>query len=71
MSLAKLSRPRALEQMSSVGISFAYAYSSSAAYTIAQKHGRKALLRLHDGLQQREEPRAPGASSPTASCGAR
>ena len=46
MSLAKLSRPRALEQMSSVGISFAYAYSSSTAYTIAQKHGRKALLRL-------------------------
>ena len=46
MSLTKLSRPRALEQMSSVGISFAYAYSSSAAYTIAQKHGRKALLRL-------------------------
>lgn len=46
MSLAKLSRPKALEQMSSVGISFAYAYSSSAAYTIAAKHGRKALLRL-------------------------
>jgi hypothetical protein len=46
MSLAKLSRPRALEQMSSVGISFAYAYSSSTAYLIAQKHGRRALLRL-------------------------
>ena len=46
MSLSKLSRPRALEQMSNVGISFAYSYSSAAAYTIAQKHGRKALLRL-------------------------
>jgi hypothetical protein len=46
MSLSKLSRPRALEQMSSVGVSFAYAYSSSTAYAIAQKHGRKALLRL-------------------------
>jgi hypothetical protein len=46
MSLRKLSRPRALEQMSSVGISFAYAYSSSTAYLIARRHGPKALLRL-------------------------
>ena len=35
--------------MSNVGLSFAYAYSSSTAYAIAQKHGRKGLLRLVDG----------------------
>jgi hypothetical protein len=46
MSLNKLSSPRALQRMSSVEISFAYAFSSAAAYTIADKHGRKALLRL-------------------------
>jgi hypothetical protein len=46
MSLSKLSNPRALQKMSSVEISFAYAFSSAAAYTIAEKHGRKALLRL-------------------------
>ena len=46
MSLAKLSNPRALQKMSSVEISFAYSFSSAAAYTIADKHGRKALLRL-------------------------
>jgi hypothetical protein len=46
MSLDKLSNPRALQKMSSVEISFAYAFSSAAAYTIAEKHGRKALLRL-------------------------
>jgi hypothetical protein len=46
MSLNKLSNPRALRRMSSVEISFAYAFSSAAAYTIADKYGRKALLRL-------------------------
>ncbi len=46
MSLARLSKPRALENMSSVSLSFAYSYSAAAAYAIAEKHGRKGLLKL-------------------------
>ena len=46
MSLARLSKPRALDNMSPVSLSFAYSYSSAAAYAIAEKHGRKGLLRL-------------------------
>ena len=46
MSLTRLSRPTALESLNAVGISFAYSYASATAYTIAGKHGRKALLRL-------------------------
>ena len=46
MSLNRLSNVKALDNMSSVSLAFAYAYSSAAAYTIAAKHGRNALLRL-------------------------
>jgi hypothetical protein len=46
MSLARLSKPTALNNMSPVSLSFAYSYSSAAAYAIAEKHGRKGLLRL-------------------------
>ena len=60
MSLARLSNADALDNMSSVALAFAYSYSSAAAYAIADKHGRKALLRLLTRLQQREDqgPRA-------------
>ena len=46
MSLTRLSNVRALSRMSEVSLAFAYSYSSAAAYTIAEKHGRKALLKL-------------------------
>jgi hypothetical protein len=46
MSLARLSKPSALSNMSPVSLSFAYSYSSAAAFAIAQKHGRKGLLKL-------------------------
>jgi hypothetical protein len=46
MSLARLSKPTALNNMSPVSLSFAYSYSSAAAYAIAAKHGRKGLLKL-------------------------
>jgi hypothetical protein len=46
MSLARLSKPSALNNMSPVSLSFAYSYSSAAAFAIAQKHGRKGLLKL-------------------------
>ena len=35
-----------MNNMSPVSLSFAYSYSSAAAYAIAQKHGRKGLLKL-------------------------
>jgi hypothetical protein len=46
MSLSRLSKPSALSNMSPVSLSFAYSYSSAAAFTIAEKHGRKGLLKL-------------------------
>jgi hypothetical protein len=46
MSLTRLSKPRALDNMSPVSLSFAYSYSSAAAFAIAEKKGRKGLLRL-------------------------
>lgn len=46
MSLSRLSSPRALQRMSAIEISFAYSFSSAAAYMIADKYGRKALLRM-------------------------
>ena len=46
MSLTRLSKPSALSNMSPVSLSFAYSYSSAAAFTIAEKHGRKGLLKL-------------------------
>jgi predicted small lipoprotein YifL len=46
MSLGRLSRVRALRNLSSAGLSFAYAYAAAAAYTIAEQHGQEALLRV-------------------------
>ena len=46
LSLTRLSNPRALQRMSPVQLSFAYSYSSAAAYAIANKQGRKALLKV-------------------------
>ncbi len=46
MSLTRLSKPSALNNMSPVSLNFAYSYSSAAAYAIAEKHGRKGLLKL-------------------------
>jgi hypothetical protein len=46
LSLTRLSNPRALQRMSPVQLSFAYSYSSAAAYTIATKYSRKTLMRV-------------------------
>ena len=43
MSLARLSKPTAMNNMSPVSLSFAYSYSSAAAY--ATPTGRKGLLK--------------------------
>ena len=60
MSLSKLSNPRALQKMSSIPLAFAYSYSSAAAYTVAQKHGRKALLRLFTAYNSEKIRGKPG-----------
>ena len=39
LSLTKLSKPDALHRMSAIPLSFAYSYSSAAAYAIANEHG--------------------------------
>ena len=46
MSLARLSSPLALQRLPTAGLAFAYAYSSAAAYTIAERYGPRALLRV-------------------------
>jgi hypothetical protein len=60
MSLTKLSNVRALQRMSPIGLSFAYSYSSAAAYTVAEKHGRKALLRLFTAYNSAKLRGKPG-----------
>jgi hypothetical protein len=60
MSLTRLSNPRALDSMSAVPLSFAYSYSSAAAFTIAQKHGRKALLKLLSAFNSEKLRGQPG-----------
>ena len=46
LSLTRLAKPTSLDELSAVPLAFAYSYASAAAYTIAEKHGRGALLRL-------------------------
>jgi hypothetical protein len=60
MSLTKLSNPRALHKMSPVSLAFAYSFSSAAAYAIAEKHGRKALLRLISAFNSEKVRGKPG-----------
>jgi hypothetical protein len=50
LSLTKLAKPSSLDRMSAVPLAFAYSYASAAAYTIVQKHGRNALLRLYSAF---------------------
>jgi hypothetical protein len=46
LSLGRLAKPNSMDHMNAVGVAFAYSYSSAAAFAIAEKHGRKGLLRL-------------------------
>jgi hypothetical protein len=47
LSLTALGRPSSLQKLGSAPLSFAYSYAAAAAFAIAQKHGRKGLLRLY------------------------
>ena len=46
--------------MSSVPLAFAYSYSSAAAFAIADKYGRGALLRLHTAFNSAKIKGRPG-----------
>ena len=53
--------PSALDRMGAVSLTFAYSYSSAAAYAIAQKHGgAKALLRLYSAFNSTKIKGKPG-----------
>jgi hypothetical protein len=60
LSLAKLAKPTALDRMPSVPLAFAYSYASAAAYTIVQKHGKGALLRLFTAFNSEKIRGKPG-----------
>ena len=47
LSLTALSRPHSMQNLRPVPLSFAYSYAAAAAFAIADKHGRKGLLRLY------------------------
>jgi hypothetical protein len=50
LSLARLARPNAMSRLAPIPLAIAYSYASAAAYAIAAKHGRSALLRLYDAF---------------------
>jgi hypothetical protein len=50
LSLTALGKPKSMRNLGSVPLSFAYSYSAAAAFAIAEKHGRKGLLRLYRGF---------------------
>jgi hypothetical protein len=60
LSLTKLANPDALDRMSAVPMSFAYSYSSAAAYAIASKYGKNALLRLYSAFNSEKIKGKPG-----------
>jgi hypothetical protein len=61
LSLTKLSRPDALHRMSPIPLSFAYSYSSAAAFSIAEKHGgMKTLLKLYSAYNSEKIRGRPG-----------
>ena len=47
LSLTALGKARSMQNLPSTPLGFAYSYASAAAFAIAEKHGRKGLLRLY------------------------
>ncbi|MDA0140540.1 gluzincin family metallopeptidase [Solirubrobacter deserti] len=61
LSLSRLSKPDILHKMSSIPLTFAYSYSSAAAYTIADKYGgAKTLLKLYSAYNSEKIKGRPG-----------
>ncbi len=50
LSLARLARAGAMSRLDPIPLAVAYSYASAAAFAIATKHGRSALLRLYDAF---------------------
>jgi hypothetical protein len=50
LSLTVLGKPRSMQNLGPVPLSFAYSYAAAAAFAIADKHGRKGLLRLYQAF---------------------
>jgi hypothetical protein len=61
LTLTGLSEPGAIGRLGGEGQSAAYAYSSAAAFYIAERYGRKRFLRLYDAFNDPElsEPEGP------------
>ena len=59
-SLARLARSDAIARLSGAGQSESYAYSSAAAYYVAERFGERRLLRLYDAFNDEEIPGRPG-----------
>jgi hypothetical protein len=57
LSLRRLSAPNAIARLSGARQAGAYAYASAAAFAIADRYGRRALLRLYDSF---DDPRLRG-----------
>jgi hypothetical protein len=60
LSLTALGKPKAMQNLGSTPLSFAYSYSSAAAFAIAAKHGRKGLLRLYKAFDSTKYKGRPG-----------
>jgi hypothetical protein len=60
LSLTALGKPTSLDNLATTPLGFAYSYASAAAYAIAQKHGRKGLLRLYKAFDKQKYKGTPG-----------
>jgi hypothetical protein len=59
-SLRGLSTPTAIARLAGARQAGAYAWASAAAFTLAERHGRKALLRLYDVFNEQSLKGPPG-----------
>ena len=59
-SLARLARADSIARLSGAGQSESYAYSSAAAYYVAERFGEKRLLELYDAFNDERIPGLPG-----------
>jgi hypothetical protein len=52
LSLTALGRSGSMQKLASTPLSFAYSYAAAAAFAIADKHGRKGLLKLYTAFDK-------------------
>jgi hypothetical protein len=61
LSLTGLSKPEAIARLGGDGQTAAYAYSSAAAFYIAERFGQKRFFALYDAFNEESLDGAPGA----------